>query len=115
MINFAIVFLGMMIAMIGVLVPLSPPPETENERTARAVRAFFKGYTDSHQVSYIAPKADGEWEFHVRSLDNRGDAYVAVPVRLLMQLSKETGQPEPWTRIAVDAVQPTVTEKEPAQ
>lgn len=103
MINVAVVFLGMMIALVGVLVPLSPPPpETENERAARAVRAFFKGYTDSHQVSYIGPNGDGGWEIHVRDLNDPSAPYSAVPTALLLQLSNDTNQTTPWTKIVVD-------------
>jgi hypothetical protein len=101
-INVAFVFLGIIIAMIGVFIPLTPPPETENERAARAVRAFFKGYTDSHQVSYIGKLPEGGWEIHVRDLNDPSQPYSAVPTRLLLQLSDETKQTTPWTKIVVD-------------
>jgi len=103
MINVAVVFLGMIIALIGVFVPLTPPPpETENERAARAVRAFFKGYTDSHHVSYIGKIAEGGWEIHVRDLNDPNAPYSAVPTALLLQLSNDTNQTTPWTKIVVD-------------
>lgn len=102
-----VVFIGIMIALVGVLFPLTPP-ETENERAARAVRAFFKAYADDTQVSYTRPKDDGrtDWVIDVRSTSNRNRAYTAVPTELLLKLSDETGVTTPWPDIIVDATPP---------
>jgi hypothetical protein len=99
MINVAVVFMGMIFMMIGVFVPLTPPSDN---RDARAVRAFFKAFAASHQVSYIGPKPDGGWEIHVRDLNNASEPYSAVPTRLLLQLSSDTGMTTPWPDIVVD-------------
>lgn len=84
--------------------------QTES-REARAVRAFFKAYTDDTRVSYTRPAADGstDWVIDVRSLSDTNKAYSAVPTELLLKLSDDTGMTIPWPDIIVDPV------KEPSQ
>lgn len=100
--NVAVIVGGML--MIGGMLANFVEQSRSESRDARAVRAFFKAYTDDTRVSYTRPAADGstDWVIDVRSLSDANKAYTAVPIELLTKLSADTGMVTPWPDIIVD-------------